>query len=234
MFKRFFKRYRDLLPWYVNATLSEEDSNAVEKALKQDPEARTELESWQMLQSVVTDQTSLEPNRMLRQKILANVRVRTRQGRLAYARSSTVLNLMMGAGLTIAFLLLLWGTIRPGIILQWSVSGGPLTSFEIYRAPLGSQDYQLVRSVTAQSDQVDYTYVDSFLVPGRTYVYRVEGLGSGGSATISQSITSDSKDVLLGQLVILFASLSMGISAVMLVKSWPLYFPMRMGSSTHG
>jgi hypothetical protein len=229
--KKAIKRIFTLLPWYVNDTLPTDAKVELEASLQTNPEAQAELARWRLLQTAISSQHDQEPARAVRYKTLARVRALSQTPRLVNKRSSALLDMLLGVSLTCVFLLLLWTTVKPGIVLQWSVSGGPLTSFHIYRAPLGSQDYDLVRSLNAQPNEAEYTYVDTFLLPGRTYVYRVEGLEPGGTTTLSQAITSDSKGVLVGQLVILFASLCMGASAMMLVRSLHSFFPMRLGGS---
>jgi hypothetical protein len=125
-----------------------------------------------------------------------------------------------GAAMTAAVLILLWATVQPGIALQWSVSDGGLTGFRVYRAPAGSANFGLLRQVPARPDARQYTYVDTLLVPGQTYVYRVEAVGQSGPLAASPTITGNALTALPYQLAILLTSLIAGYVAVMLARQW--------------
>jgi hypothetical protein len=122
-----------------------------------------------------------------------------------------------GGVLALAVVLLLWGSIQPGIVLRWSVDNVPLTAFRVYRAAAGSTDFELVQEVPAEPDAQQYTYVDPLLVPGRTYVYRVEGVGPGSKSVFSQAVVASAIEALPGQLAILLIGLAGGYVTVFLM-----------------
>jgi len=55
------ERFNELLPWYVNRTLSEEDRAWVERHLAEHPEARAELDWYGSLQSKMQENTPAVP-----------------------------------------------------------------------------------------------------------------------------------------------------------------------------
>jgi hypothetical protein len=54
-------KFEELLPWYVNGTLSAEDRAWVERHLDENPEARAELEWFQSLQSKMMENAPAVP-----------------------------------------------------------------------------------------------------------------------------------------------------------------------------
>jgi hypothetical protein len=134
------------------------------------------------------------------------------------------LPVLSGAVLAVLALLLLWNVVQPGIGLQWTVNGAVPVAFRVYRAPAGSDRFEIVREIPAQSGIVDYTYVDTALWPGQAYRYRVEAVNAeAASATISANGT----DVLPTQLAIVLSSLLLGIAGACVLRevaawSWPV------------
>jgi hypothetical protein len=219
MFKTWFsKRQEDLLPWYANGTLTAAEREAVERWLRQSPEAPAKLAGWQQLRAVVTGQVQQTPPPSVWQQVMARARAKSATRRQTQALPR--LTWAWGAALAMAILVLLWGTIQPGIVLQWSVSDGPLSAFRVYRAPLGSADFDLLHEMPAHPGVRQYTYVDARPWPTQTYVYRVEGVRQGGQSALSQAITANALDALPGQLAILFTSLITGYGAVILAQRW--------------
>jgi hypothetical protein len=215
---RFSRQQEELLPWYTNGTLTAAEREAVERWLRQSPEAPAKLAGWQRLRTAVTSQAQQTPSPSVWQQVMARVQARRATGQ--QTRVSLRPAWAWGAALAAAVLILLWSTIQPGIVLQWSVSDGPLTAFRVYRAPLGSASFDLLHEVPAHPDVQRYTYVDAQLWPAQTYVYRVEGVRQGGQPALSQTITASALDALPGQLAILFTSLIVGYGAVILVQRW--------------
>lgn len=213
---RSSEELRELLPWYVNGTLSRDERAAVERWLRQSPQAAADLASWRRLSAAVSGQKLGRPSSSVRRRVMARTArtqgaARTRRLRHAW---------VWGAALALAILVVLWSAIQPGIVLQWSVNDGPLTAFRVYRAPAGSADFDLLQELPAQPDAQRYTYVDARLWPTQTYVYRVEGVRQSGQTALSQSITASALQAFPGQLAILLTSLIAGCSAVALARRW--------------
>jgi len=55
------ERFNELLPWYVNGTLSDEDRGWVERHLAEHPDARAELDWYHSLQSRMQENTPAVP-----------------------------------------------------------------------------------------------------------------------------------------------------------------------------
>ena len=122
-----------------------------------------------------------------------------------------------GLALALAAVLVLWAVFQPGIGLQWTVSGSSVTAFRIYRAPMGSDNFQLVREVPARPGAQDYTYVDPVVLPSQTYIYRVEGVSQGQSA-LSPTLALNGAEAMRMQLLILMTGLVVGCVAAFLTQ----------------
>lgn len=191
----------DLLPWYLNRSLPTAEQSAVEEQLRRVPQT---LNAWQAIRSAALSQHTRVPPAALRQQILAQIRTTSRLRHLP-----GWLPVLSGVACALAALLLLWNIVQPGIGLQWSVNGVVPTAFRVYRAPVGSDRFEIVREVPAQSGILDYTYVDTTLWPGQAYQYRVEAVNV---ETASATIAANGADVLPTQLAIILSSLLIGVA----------------------
>lgn len=214
---RMFKRTppgteRDLMPWYLSGTLSPAETKAMEAWLQDDPEARVELEAWERVRSLVAGQPEPEPSPAVWRRVQSRL-----QAEASDRQVSMLPRLAWGLALAVGVLVLLWAVLRPGITLEWSAQGEPLTGFRIYRAPLGSADFGLVGEVAADPKAQAYTYTDARPWSGQTYVYRVEALGPEGETAASQAITAGALDALPSQLAALLTSLIVGCGAAALI-----------------
>jgi hypothetical protein len=68
------ERFSELLPWYVNGTLSEEDRQWVESFLRDNPTAREELDWYRSLQQGIADSAPKVPATIGLAKTMALVR----------------------------------------------------------------------------------------------------------------------------------------------------------------
>jgi hypothetical protein len=117
--------------------------------------------------------------------------------------ASNVAWLRIGSGLVgFMIVLVLWLTVQPGVVLQWSVAGNPPTTFRIYRALAGAEDYRLIHEIEAPVGTAEYQFIDTRLIPGRWYSYRIEGIYKGGNVSISESVNSPVMGALPAQLTI--------------------------------
>jgi hypothetical protein len=101
-----------------------------------------------------------------------------------------------------------------------------MQAYKIFRAPQGTTDYKLLSQVRAKSGKIEYTYIDSLLLPWQNYSYIVEGVSQGGQDILSQTISISARQALPGQLSLLITSLIVGFSILLLLQYWPL-FPIR-------
>ncbi len=210
---------RELLPWYVTGKLSAVEKAQVDLWLEQTPHARAELAEWKALRDHIVGQKLFSPSKLVFSRIIARIHS---QPKARLLNITPWLSWSLGAALTLLVLVILWISIRPGVALEWAVNNNSLASFRIYRSALGSDSFKLITQVPAQSDTLKYSYIDTHLIPGRSYVYRVEGMEGDDFIAVSQAITSSPLAALPGQLAILFTSLIIGYCGITLYQYWPV------------
>lgn len=208
------RRSTELLPWYVNHTLSPDEEHAAEEAAQQHP---GELAVWQTVRLAMLSQPQRVPSATVRRQIMSLAR----QPQPSLWRTRW---LPVFSGLTLALLALvvLWNVVRPGIGLQWSISGETPAAFQVYRAPLGSDHFEIVQQVPARPDALTYTFIDTALWPGQAYQYRVVAANVAASSArmdaISATIAANSAEALPAQLTIILSSLLLGLTATYLLQ----------------
>ena len=199
---------RDLLPWYVNQTANSTERRQVEDWLKQEPDAARQLQVWQQVRKAVRAQPRTAPAPVVRRRLAAQIASKS-TAQLQPTAAPRWLSLAGGLGVALSMLILLWAVMRPGISLQWSVSGQSPAAFQLYRAPVGSDRFELVSVVHAQPNMQNYTFVDTTLWPGQAYRYRVE---APNQAVVSDTIAVNGMDLLPIQLAIVLSSLFTGVA----------------------
>lgn len=202
--KRALHTTADLLPWLLNHSLPAADQPSAEDQARRSPE---QLTAWQAVRSAAVSQPLQAPPLAVRQRLLARAQVKSKMPR--------GLPVLSGAVLAVLALLLLWNVVQPGIGLQWSVNGALPAAFRIYRAPAGSDRFEIVREIPAQSGIIDYSYVDTALMPGQSYRYRVEAVNA---ETASATIAANGVDLLPTQLTIVLSSLLVGVAGAYVLR----------------
>jgi hypothetical protein len=199
----------DLLPDYVNGALTESDTRAVEAWLDADPAARAQLAAWQAVRASVVTQPLRPPSPAVRERLLARAR-----------QTPTPYPLAQAAGWAAVILLALWMVIQPGLGLRWVVAlnGDPLTAFRIYRAPAGTQAFELIAEIPAQAAVTEYEYVDMRSLPVGVYQYRVEGLGPNTRPVLSETVAVSAAQVWPSLAAMLLVS---GLAGVALARVMP-------------
>jgi anti-sigma factor RsiW len=200
---------RDWLPPYVNGTLDFARKNLVRAWLMKDEKGREQEEDWQALRKVAREQPQQRPSPAVYQRILADVKpqstAQSAPGRSWVAMPAVAISLVVLA------VILLWQSLPPGLVLEWSVAGATPTQFQIYRAPTSGttapndSDFVLLSELEARPGEAAYEYVDVRLLPGQSYAYRLEALDDAGLRSISQTVVRRSQDALLGQITLLAA-----------------------------
>lgn len=194
------------LPQYVNGTLPPGLCSDIDAWLAEDDSARDELAAWQRMHQAVASQ----PLETLSPRAWAMITVNRRSSR----RSSwSWTRFLVGASLAMLTLIMLWLTLRPGVVLQWSVSDDSPVVYQIYRAPLGSQSFELLDELDAELGVQDYSYLDIAQFPGQAYIYRIQAISPSGSLLFTNTVTSQPLGVLPGQLAIILASIAAGLLA---------------------
>ena len=204
----------DLLPWAVNHSLTETEQCLVEEAMREQPDQTRELNhAWEQLRTATLSQPQRLPAPAVRQRVLAQTRAQRVPA--PFRALSRWLPLFSGALLALVTLAVLWTIMQPGIGLQWSVNRGAVpAAFRIYRAPLGSNRFEMVREVPARPGTLDYSFTDTALWPGQTYQYRIEAVDHAAS---SATIAASGSGVLPLQLAIVVSSLLIGLAAAFVI-----------------
>jgi hypothetical protein len=211
-----------LLPQYASGSLPPAERQQVEAWLEKHPELHSEVVFWQQLRTGLQSQPQAAPGQEVWQKLTRRVALQQHRAK------RDVVSILAGLALAGLSLVILWLTIRPGVLLQWTVSGTDQLTYRVYRSPAGSQDFVLLGEVHGMPGVRQYSFLDALFLPGQSYVYRVEGRLPAGSAVVSQGVVSQSIAALPGQLAILLASLLVGYLAASLARSWGTSRPDRL------
>lgn len=213
MFKRPSNSDPDsLLPWYVNHTLSAAERDAVETWLKTLPDAVERLNAIDDLRSTINAQPKISPSPRVRQQLLAQIRTRQRAPRLL-ARPTW----LIGPVVAVLLLVALWMVVQPGIALHWSVAGTGASAYRVYRAPVDTEQFNLISEIPARNDAQAYSFTDVTSLPGQTYTYVIEAVTESGQTTRSPLAVGRGLDVLPAQLALILTSLVAGAAAILLV-----------------
>jgi hypothetical protein len=200
--KRVSHPVADLLPWYLNHSLPTTERPAVEEQARRKPQT---VSAWQVVRSAALSQPVRVPALAARQRVLAQASATAR----ARSKMPRWLPVLSGAVVAMLALLLLWNVVQPGISLQWSVNGAVPAAFRVYRAPAGSDRFEILREIPARSGIMDYSFVDTALWPGQTYQYRVEAVDDRAA---SATVAANGAELLPTQLTLVFSSLLLGIA----------------------
>lgn len=192
------------LPEYLAGRLNSRESGEIEDWLERSQDAVEELRTWKNVQRLVDSQPWVQPPPSTWLKIHDQIESAKPKNPFWYRFA------LQSAVITLALLSVFWFLIKPGYALQWSVPAGEAQLFEVYRAPVGSNEFVRVATLEAQTGRQEYRYVDYMVIPGRAYVYRIDGIGGEGLSAISQPLTSDPLSALPGQLAIVISSLVLG------------------------
>ncbi len=205
------------IPLYLNGRLAAEQRRILEEWLQSDEQANRELESWREVRAAVMDRPHHKPNDEVWTGLADRLdrelqSVSGRRVKVSFA------SLVSGIVFMVLSLLLLWLIIRPGILLQWTISEPAVVNYRIYRAPANSGMFSLVEELPGNPGLRNYSYLDSLFVPGLQYIYRVDGMDAANKALFSQAVLSSTAGALPGQAAILVASALVGLLAAGLVR----------------
>lgn len=205
----------DLIPWFVNGSLDADETKIVETWLTESPFANNQLEIWKMIQATVRTQKILTPPASIWNSLIEDVNETRKRSIIIWQKWIFT---GVGIGLAILVFITLWGFVQPGVRLQWSVRGQAPVAFRIYRAPTDSDEFTLIRELKSRGELLDYQFIDTLVIPGSGYTYRVEAVDDMGSVGYSQVIIRDTIDALPLQIVILLTSVIFGVSTYMVIN----------------
>jgi hypothetical protein len=213
---------RDLLPYYVNGTLPPEKRQAVEIWLQEHPEAQDDLAAWSALRSAVVQRKIVYPSADTLQRIYSRL---SDTNKPVMTRYYAWLPRALGLAMMVVAVIALWLSVRPGVVLEWKVSGEVPSTFRVYRAMDYAGSYRLIREIAAEPGVEQYRFVDTLLIPGLNYSYRVEGVRQDNTLTASKSVSSSSLSVLFSIFAILLVSSMIGYAVILLMRIRFLDFP---------
>ena len=205
------KKQEKLLPWYINNTLSEEEKTSVEEWLERDIRAAAKHHKVQQIATVVESSKKLSPSTRIDTRSL--IRSHESNGRNWKAKP-----FVWGTPIAVIVFLLLWLFLQPGPHLQWSIQGVGVAAFRIYRAPLGSEQFELIEELPAEPTQQTYQYADSFVAPWKSYQYLIEVRDSNGTTILRRAATNDSLMTITPHIAILLTSLFLTFGMISLTQ----------------
>jgi len=209
------------LPAFANGTLRGWRLLLVVAWLRLDKHSRGMVEGLLHLKRAVELESLPQPSPAAWQGIRS--RLEPVQPRPA-ARIFRAYPMAIGVGILILMTIAVffWQALPPGIVLQWSLEGEQPATFNVYRAERspGAADsaleFDLLEQIPANSGSGVYRFTDLSLLPGESYIYRVEALGPEGQTFTSSFVSGNSLQALPGQLAFLlvFALLAIGLSVL--------------------
>ncbi len=209
---------KELIPWYLNNTLSPADRRKVETWLARRPDGETLLAEYEQVHQVVQGQPFKAVSPEVGARLRARIDTQPRPTPVNY--QPTRWTWVFGLLLMTAVLFGLWFTFQPGVILEWSAGGKEIETFQIYRAAQGSSSFEMLHELKPNGSNGRFSYVDLALWPGRTYSYHVIGIAADGQVTNSPVVTGDTWILIQTQLAIILISLFAGYGGVVLTRSW--------------
>lgn len=196
MFSRSFtQQLTSRLPEYANGSLNPVWTIIIRLWVSYSDQGRRELAMLRLLQASVKGQQVVAPPAELLGKIMANIKLQPVGDRPALRLKPLWL---VPPILLIAALAILWLVYPPAITLEWSIRGQDPQGFRIYRAEVNMEDGQfvLLDELPVETGEQRYVYLDFRLSPGKSYQYRIEGIGQSGQPAVSQTVVGNSADVL--------------------------------------
>lgn len=214
----------ELLPWHINRTLGENEARQVEAWLESSLEARIGYHKLKKIAQSVGEQPVGHLNPGVWQLLLQKAR---RPAPLMSFWLSGMNFWIIAAAIALAVMLSLWAALKPGIVLNWSVSGDIPETFRVYRSRPGAASYELIQEIASQPGVTNYRFIDLRLAPLNTFVYRVEGRVSGGGIALSQSVLAPPLPAFFAQLALFLTGLLVSLTLMTILELLPGVLRMR-------
>lgn len=162
------------------------------------------------------------PPAQLRERILTLTREKQKRA---------IFRLQWGVGM--ALVVILWlvfnAVVQPGVALSWTAHVDQSSTFAVYRAEVGTNQFELVANLPSRVEQNNYTYLDTKYVPGKSYQYQVEAIGASGIILNSIKVVAGSDSLL--PIYFLLLGLSTAASYALVVLGSALFWQNRLATA---
>ncbi len=169
--------------------------------------------AWEEVRAAVASQPEAEPSPEVRDRVLAEIRVREAED---LAPPPSWWTWAGGVAAAVLVTALLWAALRPGIVVSWTAQTAAPATLHLQRATARGEFRTLHTFPTERAAQ-RYRYVDGTVWPWRTYVYRVEAR-LGDAAIEQHTLTVPGHVALAGQLAVVITGALVGYGSVLLVQ----------------
>lgn len=171
------------------------------------------LIGWEALREAVTDQPEAAPSPTVERALLAKIRVREAE---TLAPPPSWWTWAWGVAVALLVMALLWATLKPGLVVEWTAQSQVPTTFHLLRSLQGADDFRALHTFEATQAGQPYRYVDIYVWPGQTYVYRVEARDV-ERVVDRRALVVPGYIALPGQLAVLATGVLVGYGAVILL-----------------
>jgi len=208
------KKQKDLLPWFINESLSADEKQMVETWLQHNPEAYSLQNDTQRIASAVTSQESTAPDSLVKAQLFAKIR-QAGENRKSFDILQWAWSLPLAAVLIVIILVL----VQPVTQLQWSVRDDNLAAFRVYRAPAGGSTFELLGELPAADGQTNYEFTDeTSYLPIKNYHYVIAIVAQNGSTAVSPTVSSNTLMTFASQFALLLTSFTLTFGMITVVK----------------
>jgi hypothetical protein len=167
-------------------------------------------ENEKLIRELINQQPTYQPSYRIRQKVMASI-IESKERTFETQRVlHPGFRVVMSCVLAISLFFLLWGIIKPGIVLQWNIYGDMADVFRIYRAPADLDQRVLVGEYESDTGDGTYQFIDLFVPIRNRYRYDVEARTSNGKLLGKQAVIVDAFTILPSQVAIFLYSLFFG------------------------
>jgi hypothetical protein len=167
-------------------------------------------ENEKFIRELINLQPTYQPSDRIRQKVMASITENKERTFETQRVPHPGFRVVMSCVLAISLFFLLWGIIKPGIVLQWKIYGDMADVFRIYRAPADLDQRVLVGEYESGTGDGTYQFIDLFVPIRNRYRYDVEARTSNGKLLGNQAVIVDAFKILPSQVVIFLYSLFFG------------------------
>lgn len=187
----------------------EEDRSSLPSPLEED-----DLVGWETVRDAVAGQSEATPSSSVERALLAKIRVREAE---QLAPPPSWWTWAWGVAVALLVTIILWATLNPGLVVEWEAQTDTPVAFQLLRSSGGTENFQALQTFEANQSGERYQYVDLYVWPGQTYVYRVEAHAD-GRLIDERTLVVPGHVALPGQLAVVITGIMVGYEAVVLVR----------------